>query len=232
MTVFTPGMTNSFRELVVSYLAFHWHVLDGWGDLNDIPLEGLIYKAIKQERPEDVKWIQGGHLPYDLQLNETKIQVKGTMLQHNNIHLSSFRLGRHAKDLKQGILKQLKQNDVWFVVVRQLVVKPVPAINIWFYECDSTCFLYDEKLYDFQERQKPDKHGNADQKNCVYECKTPEGIATSVNPSTSHQLWYKIPFTLFQTLTGVTLVDKMTINQTDLPTNLNLKQQSFQTTEA
>lgn len=205
-----------FRSTVKSFLAYHYHTFGCLPDLNDKALEGVIYKSLLAVKP-DAEWVQGGHQPWDLSIpsHNTKIQVKGTMLSGKVLNLSSFRLGTHAETpgmLKQGLMTHLHANDVWYIVVRQ--VKPQqPSMKVWFFECTKDSFLYEEDLYNF--RVVPKK------KSFLYECNK-GGVRVTVQPTTSHQLWYRIPFDAFQTLKGVRLVDSFVFTKDDLPRVLYL----------
>lgn len=202
---------SSFKRYVETYLAYHYHMFGGWGDVNDLVLEGLIAKALQQDTSNKVTWVQGGHLPYDIDCNGVKIQVKGTLLNNSHIHLSSFRLGTHEQNLKEGIVKLVSQTDVWMVVVRSTTEE---TMKLWCFELDKTSFIFDQNLYEFTKKQTS--------KNTVlYECNK-DKVRAIVRPSTSHQLWYNCKFDEFKTLPGVKLLDTWEYTKNLLPTVLHL----------
>lgn len=205
----------AWRECVSVFLAYNYHTFGQLPDLNDLSLEGLIHKAIKTQR-EDVEWVKGAHLPWDLSLKENnfKIQVKGTLLSGNKMHLSAFRLGLHAASptsLKEGILKMVTANDVWYVVAREIETPEQMRVN--FFECNKESFLYNPDLYNLQPKTT--------KKRTLF-VSSLDGVSAKVIPSTSHQLLYSLNYDKFKTMAGVELIDSTLFDIKSIPTTLNL----------
>lgn len=205
----------AWKECVATFLAYNYHTFGHLPDLNDLALEGLIHKSIKTKR-SDVEWVKGAHLPWDLSLKNDnfKIQVKGTLLSGNKMHLSAFRLGTHASSpasLKEGILKMVTANDTWYVVARELESPKQMRVN--FFECNKESFLYNPNLYDL--------HPKTTKKRTLF-VSTLDGVNAKVIPSTSHQLWYSLDYDKFKTMKGVELVDSTLFDIESIPTTLNL----------
>ena len=102
-------------------------------------------------------------------------------------------------------------NDVWYVVVREVLFD---RMLVWFFECDQESFLYDSTMYDFEFVRKRTAS--------VFVCKNMSGVTATVTPSTSHQLWFKVPFTNFASLPGVRLVERFECKIVDLPRIIHL----------
>ena len=212
----------SWKSSVQTFLAYNYYTFGHFPDLNDIALEGLIHKAMKTQR-SDADWVKGAHLPWDLSLTNSetqqpyRIQVKGTLVSGKTMHLSSFRLGVHSgsvDSLKEGILKLIRSNDVWYVVAREM--EDQRSMRVSFFECNQNSFLYDESMYNFKEVITG--------KRIFYQNKTTSKVVfTKVIPSTSHQLWYMVNYEQFKTsMQGVRLVDSSVFRVEDFPTTITL----------
>jgi hypothetical protein len=204
----------AWKSPVEKFLAYNFFTFGQLPDLNDLALEGLVFQSLKSNRP-DADWVKGAHLPWDLSLldDNLRIQVKGTLVHGKGMHLSSFRLGSHVGDestsiqtLKDGILKMLYANDVWYIVARE--TEDTHSMKVSFFECDRSSFLYDETLYDFTKTVK--------RTSASFEC-VKDGIKSSVRPSASHQLWYSLNFNSFKKMKGVKTVDVSTFKVEDFP---------------
>ena len=216
MTIITQKVKDCFRESTKTFLAYNYHTFNEIASVNDLALEGLLTKALTTEYPSTL-WTKGSHQAWDIsipELNNYKIQVKGSLLDGKKVHLSSFRLGGYAENnaFQEGILKYVNENDVWHIFLRS-VSKNKNEITIWFYECDKNSFLYDEETYKFP---KSEIKNNCAIKNIV------NNIKVSIKPTTSYQLWYETDFSNFKTLKGVSLVDEFKVNINDLPKLIQL----------
>jgi hypothetical protein len=216
MTIITQKVKDSFRESTRTFLAYNYHTFNEVASVNDLALEGLLSKALSTEYSSTL-WTKGSHQSWDIsipELNNYKIQVKGSLIDGRKVHISSFRLGgyAHNSSFKEGILKYVNENDVWHVVLRK-VSKNKENIKIWFYECDKKSFIYDPLSYSFPTSDIPQTKTMTVISN---------NIKVSIKPSTSHQLWYETDFSVFQTSKGINLIDEFEIRMNDLPKTLLL----------
>lgn len=222
-SLWTEGVLSELKSLSESYITFHKKMFQEWPEFNGTTLEAILVKSLKANKDNKVSWAARGHAPYDIQVNEKKIQVKGTLLETDpvtRIHLSSFRLGSWSKggdilqdpsmELKQGILERLSQNDNWIIVCRQTTKD---SLKIKIFVASNKSFIYNENLYNFSKVKK--------KKGFRYECEW-RGIKTHVTPGTSYQLWYEIPYFQFSEIeSGVHLIADWEFLESSLPNSIS-----------
>lgn len=216
MTIITQKVKDSFKESTKTFLAYNFHTFNEVASVNDLALEGLLSKALTTEYPSTL-WTKGSHQSWDIsipELNNYKIQIKGSLINGRKVHISSFRLGGYAHNFsfKEGILKYVNENDVWHVVLRK-VSKNKENVKIWFYECNKDSFIYDPSNYSFEV---------SNSQSAKQITKITNNVKVSIKPSTSHQLWYETDFLTFQALKGVNLIDEFEIKMKDLPKVIHL----------
>ncbi len=220
------------KKRIENDLGFQFHSYETFSPLNDQTLEGIFYKSLK-DKGIPVTWIRGGKESFDMDISGTKVQVKGTFLEANQLELSSFRLGEsiHGLDyanpvaIKESILEKLNICEKWYILIRKpimeklytsgkIISEEMAGLKVWFYECDKSSFLYEPNNYNFKYVFK--------QKKYLFENKMENEFRTIVKPSLSHQLWYYMPFEFFQGLKGVNLIDTWDFYPRDLPKEFKL----------